>query len=69
MPYGSEQPLEISGKFETQSEYQGKTVRETIYVVNTPKHKSASSSLSRKVVIELGTVTLNVQQIEEDKFA
>ena len=27
MPYGSEQPLEIVGKFEAQLEYQGKTVR------------------------------------------
>ena len=69
LPYGSEQPLEIVGKFEAQLEYQGKTVRETIYVVNTPKHQSASSLLSRNVAIELGIVTLNVQQIEEDKFA
>ena len=36
VPYGSEQPLEIVGKFEVQLAYQGKTVRETIYVVNTP---------------------------------
>ena len=69
VPYGSEQPLEIVGKFEAQLEYQGKTVRETIYVVNTPKHQSANSLLSRKVATELGIVTLNVQQIEEDKFA
>ena len=69
VPYGSEQPLEIVGKFEAQLEYQGKTVRKTIYVVNTPKHQSANSLLSRKVTIELGIVTLNVQQIEEDKFA
>ena len=69
VPYGSEQPLEIVGKFEAQLEYQGKTVRETIYVVNTPKHQSANSLLSRKVATELGIVTLNVRQIEEDKFA
>ena len=69
MPYGSEQPLEIVGQFDTQLEYQGKTVRETIYVVNTPKYQSVSSLLYRKVAIELGMVTLNVQQIEEDKFA
>ena len=30
VPYGSEQPLEIVGKFEAQLEYQGKTVRETM---------------------------------------
>ena len=69
MPYGSEQPLEIVGKFEAQLEYQGKIVREIIYVLNTPKHQSASSLLSRKMAIELGILTLNVQQIEEDKFA
>ena len=68
-PYDSEQPLEIAEKFKAQLEYQGKTVRETIYVVNTPKHQSASSLLSRKVAIELGIVTPNVQQIEEDHFA
>ena len=61
MPYGSEQPLEIVGKFEAQLEYQGKTVTETIHVVNTPKHQSANSLLSRKVAIELGIVTLNVK--------
>ena len=59
VPYGSEQPLEIVGKFEAQLEYQGKTVRETIYVVNTPKHQSANSLPSRKVAID-------VQQIEEN---
>ena len=37
--------------------------------MNTPKFQSANSLLSRKVAIELGIVTLNVQQIEEDKFA
>ena len=41
---------------------------EPIYVVNTSKHQSPSSLLSRKVAIELGIVTVNVQQIEEDKF-
>ena len=37
--------------------------------MNIPKHQSAVSLLSRKVAVELGIVTLNVQQIEEDKFA
>ena len=69
VPYGSEQSLDIVGKFEVQLEHQGKPVRETVYIVNTPKHQSANSLLSRIVAIELGIVTLNVQQIEEGKFA
>ena len=42
MLYGSGHPLKMVGNFEAQLEYHGKTVKDTIYVENTPKHQSAS---------------------------
>jgi hypothetical protein len=61
-PYGSDNPLNLLGKFRAKIEYNDRQIEEIVYVVDTPEGQKRCSLLSKSAAEKLGIITFHIAE-------